>query len=166
MGINCGASVCMSEKNEEVKGTGHIRLDIHQMCMRMCLAARDYYENNRETKDFSLYHTPVLDFIQWAQRGEDIQKTVAVICRDRVYARGIQMALKQVSSLVEIFKSPEAAKTYLKKKEACCMDYYRGDDGAEKSAVANGCSAGYSDFRRSSKGKRRKIHMDSGTVCY
>lgn len=117
LGINCGASVCMSEKNEEVKGTGHIRLDIHQMCMRMCLAARDYYENNRETKDFSLYHTPVLDFIQWAQRGEDIQKTVAVICRDRVYARGIQMALKQVSSLVEIFKSPEAAKTYLKKKK-------------------------------------------------
>lgn len=117
LGINCGTSICMQDVNGEEQESGHIRLDIQQMCSRMCLAAREYYKKNQEKKDFSLYHTPVLDFTQWAMRGEDLEKTIAIVCADREYAAGIHAALRSVSGLVEIFKNPETAKSYLKKKK-------------------------------------------------
>lgn len=117
LGINCGTSVCMSEETGGDGAGGHIRLDIQQICSRMCLAARAYYEENHERKDFSLYHTPVLDFVQWANRGEDLEKTIAVVCPDRDYGEGIRTALRKVSGLVEVFRTPEGAKAYLKKRK-------------------------------------------------
>ena len=117
LGINCVTSVCMSEESGEEQNRGHIRLDIQQICSRMCLAARAYYEENHNRKDFSLYHTPVLDFVQWANRGENLEKTIAIVCSDRDYGEGIKGALRKVSGLIEIFKSPEAAKAFLKKKK-------------------------------------------------
>ena len=117
LGINCGTSVCAEMQDGNPRENGHIRLDIHQMCSRMCLAARAYYEKYHETKDFSLYHTPVLDFVQRAVRGENIGKTVAVVCPDREYASGIGSALKNVSGLVEIFRTPEAVKAFIRKKK-------------------------------------------------
>lgn len=114
LGINCGSSICMTERQEE---NGQIRLDIQQICFRMCQAARAYYEANQGQKEFSLYQTPVLDFTQWASRGEDLGKTIAVICSDKDYGEGIQAALKQVSALVELFRTPEAAKLFLQKKQ-------------------------------------------------
>lgn len=115
LGINCGTSVCMTDQSPEEQG--HIRLDIQQMCTRMCLAATAYYEENHEKKDFSLYHTPVLDFVQWASRREEIGRTIAILCRDKIYGEGIQTALKQVTGLTEVFRDPEGAKAYLKKKK-------------------------------------------------
>ena len=41
-----------------------IRIDIEQFCLRMCKAAKSYYDKVNLEKDFSLYNTPVLDFIQ------------------------------------------------------------------------------------------------------
>ena len=117
LGINCGTSVCMSEQSGAEQQNEHIRLDIHQMCSRMCLAARAYYEKNYEKKDFSLYHTPVLDFVQWASRGENVEKTIAIVCSEKDYAEAIKAALRKVSGLIEIFRNPEAAKAYLKKKK-------------------------------------------------
>ncbi len=117
LGINCGTSVCMSEPGGTERQNEHIRLDIQQICSRMCLAARAYYENNYEKKDFSLYNTPVLDFVQWANRGEEIGKTIAVVCPDRDYGEAIRAALKKESGLIEVFRDPEGAKAYLKKKK-------------------------------------------------
>jgi len=64
LGVNCGASVCQMEQEPEEDGVVDIRIDIEQFCLRMCRAARSYYEQAHRTADFGLYHTPVLDFIQ------------------------------------------------------------------------------------------------------
>lgn len=117
LGIHCGTSVCSLENQEFSPGGIHIRLDIQQICDRMCQAVKAYYKNNYTKKNFSLYHTPVLDFVQWANRGEDLQKTVAILCSDRTYAAGIQETLRGISSLIEIFIYPEEAKTFFKKKK-------------------------------------------------
>lgn len=117
LGINCGSSICTPEQEGEMKGRDHIRLDIQQICSRMCLAARAYYEQNHTKKDFSIYHTPVLDFVQWARRGEEMEKTIAIVCEDRDYAEAVRTALRNVSGLIEIFRNPQGAKTYLKKKK-------------------------------------------------
>ncbi|MBP1571481.1 MAG: hypothetical protein J6C76_06235, partial [Oscillospiraceae bacterium] len=44
-----------------------IRIDIEQFCLRMCSAARSFYNDYHTQKDFSLYNTPVLDFIATTQ---------------------------------------------------------------------------------------------------
>jgi len=67
LGVNCGTSLCsfdVSETNGEITD---IRIDIEQFCLRMCAAARNYYESCHTEKDFSLYNTPVLDFIEISQ---------------------------------------------------------------------------------------------------
>lgn len=117
LGLNCGTSICMTQPRETKQQNGHIWLDIHQICSRMCLAARAYYETNYEKKDFSLYHTPVLDFVQQANPGEKIEKTIAIVCSRKEYAEGVKAALQKVSGLIEIFRSPEQAKMFLKKKK-------------------------------------------------
>jgi len=65
LGVNCGTSVCQAteEPHQAQDGIIDIRIDIEQFCLRMCCAARSYYEQAQQTEDFSLYHTPVLDFI-------------------------------------------------------------------------------------------------------
>jgi len=63
LGVNCGSSVCglnTAQQNEDVLD---IRIDIEQFCLRMCAAAKSYYDSFHSQKDFSLYNTPVLDFI-------------------------------------------------------------------------------------------------------
>jgi len=73
LGVNCGTSVCQMDEGVQ-EGTIDIRIDIEQFCLRMCRAARSYYEQVHQTEDFSLYHTPVLDFIQPVQEEETEQK--------------------------------------------------------------------------------------------
>ena len=56
------------------------RIDIREFCLRMCKAARGYYENVQHEKDFGIYNTPVLDFIQitQAENGESEKKKTFV----------------------------------------------------------------------------------------
>ncbi len=61
LGINCGTSICNLDNSDE----NNIRIDIEQFCIRMCLAARKFYNENANEKDFSLYNTPVIDFVKW-----------------------------------------------------------------------------------------------------
>lgn len=70
LGVNCGTSVCQTEQSDGGDGVVDIRIDIEQFCLRMCRAAESYYEAVHRTEDFSLYHTPVLDFVRWS-RGEE-----------------------------------------------------------------------------------------------
>ena len=61
-------SVCqLDSMNVQENGTD-IRIDIEQFCLRMCKAAKSYYDKVNLEKDFSLYNTPVLDFIQVTQK--------------------------------------------------------------------------------------------------
>ncbi len=64
LGVNCGTSICRLDSHTYEEGQLDIRIDIEQFCLRMCMAARSYYETVHLEKDFSLYNTPVLDFIQ------------------------------------------------------------------------------------------------------
>lgn len=67
LGVNCGTSLCSFDTEQVTDGVTDIRIDIEQFCLRMCRAARDYYEKFSPEKDFSLYNTPVLDFINSIQ---------------------------------------------------------------------------------------------------
>ncbi len=62
LGVNCGTSVCQRDLDEHSDPLD-IHIDIKEFCLRMCHAALDYYNNERESKDFDLYNTPVLDFM-------------------------------------------------------------------------------------------------------
>lgn len=70
LGVNCGTSLCRFDTADRADDGMDIRIDIEQFCMRMCKAARSYYDNHHTEKDFSLYNTPVLDFIA-TQQAED-----------------------------------------------------------------------------------------------
>lgn len=59
----------------------------------------------------------MLDFVQQANPGEKIEKTIAIVCSRKEYAEGVKAALQKVSGLIEIFRSPEQAKMFLKKKK-------------------------------------------------
>lgn len=63
LGVNCGSSLCRFDTAEVRDGVMDIRIDIEQFCLRMCSAAKSYYDSCKEEKDFSLYNTPVLDFV-------------------------------------------------------------------------------------------------------
>lgn len=75
LGLNCGTSVCDLDEAENQDGVEDIRLDIQQFCLRMCLAARQYYAENHLEKDFSLYNTPVIDFLAWSSARENKNAT-------------------------------------------------------------------------------------------
>ena len=68
LGLNCGMSVCQLDSMNVKENGIDIRIDIEQFCLRMCKAAKSYYDKVNLEKDFSLYNTPVLDFIQVTQR--------------------------------------------------------------------------------------------------
>ena len=91
---------------------GDVRIDIEQFCIRMCRAARSYYEAAHKEKDFSLYNTPVLDFIQ-AGQGTRTNPLLAILCEDTRYARGLSIAVKSVSAQGLIFSSIEEARKKL-----------------------------------------------------
>lgn len=72
----------------------------------MCAAAKNYYKDMEKVKNFSLYNTPVLDFIQKKQ-GTRTNPLIAVLCKESGYGRGLQMALKEISEQVMLFSSWE-----------------------------------------------------------
>lgn len=67
-------------------------------------------------KDFSLYNTPVLDFIQ-ARQGTRTNLLIAVLCKNQTYANGIRLSLKQISEQVLVFNTPEEARKTLGKRK-------------------------------------------------
>lgn len=67
LGVNCGSSVCGFDTAQQNGDSLDIRIDIEQFCLRMCSAARSFYDVYHTQKDFSLYNTPVLDFIATTQ---------------------------------------------------------------------------------------------------
>lgn len=75
----------------------------------MCAAARHYYETAHEDKDFSLYNTPVLDFVK-AQRSAPPQPPIGVLCPDTVYANGLKLALEPVTRQVQLYYTPDAVR--------------------------------------------------------
>lgn len=63
-------SVCQLDSMNIQENRIDIRIDIEHFCLRMCKAAKSYYDKVNLEKDFSLYNTPVLDFIQVTQKKE------------------------------------------------------------------------------------------------
>ncbi len=113
LGVNCGTSVCQLEKSRGNQDSRDIRIDIEQFCWRMCRAARSYYETVHLEKEFSLYNTPVLDFIQ-RKKDSALDALIVVLCSNQMYAEGICTALKSVADQVRYFTTAEAAKQNLR----------------------------------------------------
>lgn len=101
LGINCGTSVCKLDTAGRTNGNMDIRIDIEQFCLRMCQAAKAYYEKNHREKSFGLYNTPVLDFIERSAPTADSWKTVALMCSDSAYGLALQGHCRtlQISSM-------------------------------------------------------------------
>lgn len=116
LGINCGTSVCQLDQQEIRNGSTDVRIDIEQFCIRMSKAARSFYEAVHREKDFSLYNTPVLDFIQ-AGQGTRTNPLIPVLCADPTYAKGLSMAVKVISDQTPIFSSIEEARKKLGKRK-------------------------------------------------
>ena len=79
LGLNCGMSVCQLDSMNIQENRIDIRIDIEQFCLRMCKAAKSYYDKVNLEKDFSLYNTPVLDFIQVTQK-KKAASIIALVC--------------------------------------------------------------------------------------
>ena len=114
LGLNCGMSVCQLDSMNIQENRIDIRIDIEQFCLRMCKAAKSYYDQVNLEKDFSLYNTPVLDFIQVTQKKNDAS-IIALICGNERYAKGLKEALQFISEQIMLFYTPESAKTKLGK---------------------------------------------------
>ena len=82
----------------------------------MCQAARAYYEEVYTEKDFSLYNTPVLDFIK-ASQDEQSNATIVIMCSDSAYGNGLRLVLQNLSKHILVFETPEAARKNLGKKK-------------------------------------------------
>ena len=107
-------SVCQLDSMNIQENGIDIRIDIEQFCLRMCKAAKSYYDKINLEKDFSLYNTPVLDFIQVTQK-KKADSIIALICGNENYAKGLKEALQFVSEhLVYILSNGNIkAKAYL-----------------------------------------------------
>ena len=116
LGVNCGTSVCQLDQTTMNSDGMDIRIDIEHFCRRMCLAAKNYYNAVDTEKDFSLYNTPVLDFVQ-ATREPVSASSVALLCKNELYAKGLLQALQSVSERVSLYCSPEAARKKLGKQK-------------------------------------------------
>ena len=114
LGLNCGMSVCQLDSMNILENRIDIRIDIEHFCLRMCKAAKSYYDKVNLEKDFSLYNTPVLDFIQVTQKKKDAS-IIALICGNERYAKGLKEALQFISEQIMLFYTPESAKTKLGK---------------------------------------------------
>ena len=114
LGLNCGMSVCQLDSMNIQENRIDIRIDIEHFCLRMCKAAKSYYDKVNLEKDFSLYNTPVLDFIQVTQKKKDAS-IIALICGNERYAKGLKEALQFISEQIMLFYTPESAKTKLGK---------------------------------------------------
>lgn len=118
LGMNCGSSVCNLDSEENAEDKVHIRLDIEELCRRLSLAARHFYEENKDIKNFALYNTPVIDFIKWQDETFSDQKTLVILTRDKLYGHGLQMAVQGAYRQVIFGTSWEEVKKRLKKDKA------------------------------------------------
>lgn len=109
LGVNCGTSICQFSGNRKQDSDKDIRIDIQEFCLRMCRAARNYYENTRYEKDFDLYNTPVLDFIQTVQ-AHRIDKRIFIVCENIMYGEALKTALQNLVKQVYVFDKPEKGK--------------------------------------------------------
>lgn len=75
LGVNCGCSVCDSGGEKPDADLLDIRIDIEQFCLRMCKAAKSYYNSSHTEKDFDIYNTPVLDFTLAVQPAGNTDET-------------------------------------------------------------------------------------------
>lgn len=116
LGVNCGTSVCAMTGLELPADPMDIRIDIRQFCLRMCRAARSYYEAVHREKDFSLYHTPVLDFIQAVGQGRDPGLTV-ILCGDPAYGKGLAQIMGPLSGEVAVYHRPDRARKELGRRK-------------------------------------------------
>ncbi len=114
LGVNCGTSVCQMERADKSAELTDIRIDIERFCLRMCQAARNYYETAHTEKDFSLYNTPVLDFIQAAGQ-KPSPFTIALLCENEAYASGLVQVLRAFSDQILLFSAPGPARKKLEK---------------------------------------------------
>lgn len=109
LGIHCGSSVCRMDTAKQQDQVMEIRIDIEQFCLRICRAARSYYHETYKEKDFSLYNTPVLDFIQ-AQKKKKTEELVVIICKDTAYARGLEITVGELPVHIMSFPDLQAMK--------------------------------------------------------
>ena len=112
LGLNCGMSVCQLDSTNVQENGIDIRIDIEQFCLRMCKAAKSYYDKVNLEKDFSLYNAPVLDFIQVTQK-KKAASIIALVCGSERYAKGLKETLQFISDQIMLFYTPESAKTRL-----------------------------------------------------
>ena len=117
LGVNCGTSVCRLDTAGRTNGSMDIRIDIEQFCLRMCQAAKAYYEKTHREKSFDLYNTPVLDFIERSAPATDDGKTVALMCSDPAYSLALQKALQNITSIVHVFATSDMARKALGRKK-------------------------------------------------
>ena len=117
LGVNCGTSVCQLDSSSRSNGNMDIRIDIEQFCLRMCQAARAYYEKTHLSKSFDLYNTPVLDFIERSAPAAESEKMIALMCKDSAYALALQMALQSGTETIQVFTTPDMARKKLGKKK-------------------------------------------------
>lgn len=113
LGLNCGSSIC----NLDTEDGSDIRLDIEELCRRICLAARSFYEENRENMDFALYNTPVIDFTRWKEEAFSARKVLGIVTGDRTYGSGLKAALGQYYRLAVSGVSWEEVRKKLKKEK-------------------------------------------------
>lgn len=116
LGINCKTSICQLDSTQITDNQTDIRIDIEQFCLRMCRAAKNYYYSVYHEKDFSMYNTPVLDFIQ-AQSNSKTNPFIAIICGNKIYAQGLSMSLQGISDQIIIFSNAEDVKKALGKRK-------------------------------------------------
>lgn len=142
LGINCGSSVCNVDSESEQNGITSIRLDIQELCRRLCMAAKTYYEEQKDSKVFELYNTPVIDFIKWKEETFAQQKVLAVVVRDKVYAQGLKLAFESAYRMVVTAVSWEEIKKKLKKQkpdvwivEECFEEQVVKEEKAERKPV-------------------------------
>ena len=112
--VECQLEVCQLDSMNMQENRIDIRIDIEQFCLRMCKAAKSYYDKVNLEKDFSLYNTPVLDFIQVTQK-KKAASIIALVCGSERYAKGLKEALQFISEQIMLFYTPESAKTKLGK---------------------------------------------------
>ncbi len=116
LGVNCGTSVCQFSGKLADK-ENDIRIDIEQFCLRMCRAARAYYTKEYKNKQFELYNTPVLDFVQAAKTTNDRPVLLVVMCKHELYGKGLVQALESDYDEVVLFDESAKARKWLEKKK-------------------------------------------------
>ncbi len=115
LGINCGSSVCRLEEETPADGTS-IRIDIQEFCLRLCKAAKAYYHQYKDTVDFALYNTPVIDFIKWSETAVSRQQSVWIIAENKTFGQGLEKALAPLQCRTELLLSSSEAVKKLKRK--------------------------------------------------